>query len=716
LTEEPNNPGDAPLADDCPTDELPVLTELDVVEDPSGTIEIGAFVDDTARHARARDGVVDDTARHAAALAAGASDDSGRLPVARGALPRGPAGDEASEPSEHAARAARDAQIADKDATIASLEERLTATRNAVTRRDRAEAALRAELDRQTHRIAALELEIDDARRQVEKLRGAAEERVRDADTRAGDAEARAGDAEARARDAEMRVGDAEARTRDAEARARDAEMRVGDVEARAAKLAATERELEERRRTEQELLDWLVGEEQTNEALKADLEQSRERIAELEARGAEAAGRAADRAAEVEMPVADAPDLAARLDDDDTRELGMDVATAAARADALSAELESAKAGSEALVAELESLKARSAPLGAELEAAKERIASLESDRAAARAATLTLEAELEKSRAARAKLQVELEAARAAADAERAADGRPSVEVDPLILARQEAAALAAYIENRRTHWSVMEATLAERESELEVLRREAEQRERRQREAEETSRNERAATRRLKREIAELRTAEANRRRDESRSAREPTRRALESELEGLRLAIETLRHSEAEKDTRLAEAGQRQAALESELEETKARLAEAETSAARLEDLIRESGPGGASGAAGDGTSGRALEDGASSELPGRAPVLVCLTGDAPHAYRLTERFITIGRGPSCEIQIATQFVSREHARVEVGPERVDIVDLGSRNGVFINSVRVTREALHHGDLLTIGETQFRYLAE
>ena len=57
---------------------------------------------------------------------------------------------------------------------------------------------------------------------------------------------------------------------------------------------------------------------------------------------------------------------------------------------------------------------------------------------------------------------------------------------------------------------------------------------------------------------------------------------------------------------------------------------------------------------------------------------------------------------------------TQFVSREHARVYNRNGSVTIEDLGSRNGIFVNSVRVESQLLQHGDWVTVGETQFRYL--
>jgi pSer/pThr/pTyr-binding forkhead associated (FHA) protein len=55
------------------------------------------------------------------------------------------------------------------------------------------------------------------------------------------------------------------------------------------------------------------------------------------------------------------------------------------------------------------------------------------------------------------------------------------------------------------------------------------------------------------------------------------------------------------------------------------------------------------------------------------------------------------------------------VSRHHALVLVGPRETIIEDLNSTNGVLVNGRKVTRQTLSDGDAITIGETQFRYLA-
>ncbi len=92
-----------------------------------------------------------------------------------------------------------------------------------------------------------------------------------------------------------------------------------------------------------------------------------------------------------------------------------------------------------------------------------------------------------------------------------------------------------------------------------------------------------------------------------------------------------------------------------------------------------------------------------------------PQLICLTGDELEPQPLDDGDILIGRGSHCAIRVMTHYVSREHARVaNVGGQYI-LEDLGSRNGVFVNSVRVERHALENDDLITIGDTQFRFRA-
>jgi chromosome segregation ATPase len=89
-------------------------------------------------------------------------------------------------------------------------------------------------------------------------------------------------------------------------------------------------------------------------------------------------------------------------------------------------------------------------------------------------------------------------------------------------------------------------------------------------------------------------------------------------------------------------------------------------------------------------------------------------LIRIDGERPMTHVLARR-TRIGRAAGCELQIDSGSVSRHHALVVVGPREAVIEDLNSTNGVLVNGRKVTRQALCDGDAITIGETQFRYLA-
>jgi chromosome segregation ATPase len=106
-------------------------------------------------------------------------------------------------------------------------------------------------------------------------------------------------------------------------------------------------------------------------------------------------------------------------------------------------------------------------------------------------------------------------------------------------------------------------------------------------------------------------------------------------------------------------------------------------------------------------------------GASSGASGMAaaPVecaaeLVRVDGEHKTSHTLQKR-TRIGRAPGCELQIESSSVSRHHALVLVGQRDVIIEDLNSTNGVLVNGRKVTRLLLNDGDMVMIGDAQFRF---
>lgn len=78
------------------------------------------------------------------------------------------------------------------------------------------------------------------------------------------------------------------------------------------------------------------------------------------------------------------------------------------------------------------------------------------------------------------------------------------------------------------------------------------------------------------------------------------------------------------------------------------------------------------------------------------------------------HRLERPTLIIGRGVSCDIQTSSALVSRRHARLTLTNLGVSVEDLGSRNGVFVNSERVVGSArLRPGDRVSVGDEVFVY---
>ena len=70
-------------------------------------------------------------------------------------------------------------------------------------------------------------------------------------------------------------------------------------------------------------------------------------------------------------------------------------------------------------------------------------------------------------------------------------------------------------------------------------------------------------------------------------------------------------------------------------------------------------------------------------------------------------------LTIGRTEQNDIQLKASYVSRRHAVVVTEGDTARVIDWGSKNGVFVNSKRVTEHFLQNGDTVTIGTADFRY---
>ena len=67
---------------------------------------------------------------------------------------------------------------------------------------------------------------------------------------------------------------------------------------------------------------------------------------------------------------------------------------------------------------------------------------------------------------------------------------------------------------------------------------------------------------------------------------------------------------------------------------------------------------------------------------------------------------------VGREPNCEIVVSDGSVSRRHARLEKRGATWWVVDQGSANGTYVNSLKVAEQALKNGQELRFGALAFR----
>ena len=74
--------------------------------------------------------------------------------------------------------------------------------------------------------------------------------------------------------------------------------------------------------------------------------------------------------------------------------------------------------------------------------------------------------------------------------------------------------------------------------------------------------------------------------------------------------------------------------------------------------------------------------------------------------------LDQRSYLIGNLPDADIRLANPFVSRRHAQIQADKGRYKVSDLGSKNGTYVNGVRLTEQErwLNSGDVIEFGRDQ------
>jgi pSer/pThr/pTyr-binding forkhead associated (FHA) protein len=77
-------------------------------------------------------------------------------------------------------------------------------------------------------------------------------------------------------------------------------------------------------------------------------------------------------------------------------------------------------------------------------------------------------------------------------------------------------------------------------------------------------------------------------------------------------------------------------------------------------------------------------------------------------EAPFLFRILPGSIkTVGRAPRADFIVEAALVSRLHCRLTAGATELEVVDLESTNGTYVNGERRERATLKTGDRLGVG---------
>jgi hypothetical protein len=89
-------------------------------------------------------------------------------------------------------------------------------------------------------------------------------------------------------------------------------------------------------------------------------------------------------------------------------------------------------------------------------------------------------------------------------------------------------------------------------------------------------------------------------------------------------------------------------------------------------------------------------------------------LVILKGrSASQAIPIGAGASTLGRQPGCEVTLKSSQVSRKHCQIFEKDGQLQVKDLGSSNGTFVNGKKIEDvHPLEQGDILALGTIEFR----
>ena len=80
------------------------------------------------------------------------------------------------------------------------------------------------------------------------------------------------------------------------------------------------------------------------------------------------------------------------------------------------------------------------------------------------------------------------------------------------------------------------------------------------------------------------------------------------------------------------------------------------------------------------------------------------------------FPITDKTVTIGREPGCDLVLQDPYVSRKHCQIVFRRDHFTVLDLGSLNKTKIKNNPYIQRNLKHDYILSLGKTRLRFVWE
>ncbi len=97
-----------------------------------------------------------------------------------------------------------------------------------------------------------------------------------------------------------------------------------------------------------------------------------------------------------------------------------------------------------------------------------------------------------------------------------------------------------------------------------------------------------------------------------------------------------------------------------------------------------------------------------------EQPAPPKFILTLEGETLHEMDMIRPRLLVGRSQHNDISIDSAYISRHHALFVKFGDRTLLMDLNSRNGVFVNSRRVSNAVMVHNDIVSVGHHRLKFI--